>query len=93
MRPGDRSYDVISELQDRLPLLEPIPMMILWGHEGFRLRFTDPRRMGPQVPQRGGAPVRPGRPLIFEDEARGDHAPDPVVPLDTPVALDPGAVG
>jgi haloalkane dehalogenase len=35
LRPGDRSYELISWLQDRLPLLRSVPMMILWGMRDF----------------------------------------------------------
>ena len=35
LRPGDRSYDVITQVQDRLPLLGSIPMLILWGMKDF----------------------------------------------------------
>ncbi len=68
LRPGDRSYDVISRLQDRLPLLEPIPMMIVWGMKDFV--FDSPildewvrRFPGAEVHRFAGA----GH-LIFEDE-------------------------
>ena len=35
LRPGDRSYDLISWVQDRLALLESIPMLIAWGMKDF----------------------------------------------------------
>ena len=35
LRPGDPSYELISWVQDRLPLLEPVPMMIAWGMKDF----------------------------------------------------------
>lgn len=35
LRPGDRSYEVISQVQERLPLLQAVPMLILWGMKDF----------------------------------------------------------
>jgi pimeloyl-ACP methyl ester carboxylesterase len=35
LRPGDRSYELISWVQDRLGLLNAIPMLILWGMRDF----------------------------------------------------------
>jgi pimeloyl-ACP methyl ester carboxylesterase len=35
LRPGEPSYELISGVQDRLPLLEPVPMMIAWGMKDF----------------------------------------------------------
>ncbi len=35
LRSGDRSYGVITEVQDRLHLLRSIPMMIAWGLQDF----------------------------------------------------------
>ncbi len=35
LRPGDPSYELISRVQDRLPRLEAVPMMILWGMKDF----------------------------------------------------------
>jgi cis-3-alkyl-4-acyloxetan-2-one decarboxylase len=35
LRPGDRSYDLISRVQDRLPLLRSVPMLIAWGMKDF----------------------------------------------------------
>jgi cis-3-alkyl-4-acyloxetan-2-one decarboxylase len=35
LRPGDRSYELISWVQDRLTSLESIPMMIAWGMNDF----------------------------------------------------------
>jgi cis-3-alkyl-4-acyloxetan-2-one decarboxylase len=35
LRPGDRSYDLISQVQDRLHLLQSVPMLIAWGIEDF----------------------------------------------------------
>jgi pimeloyl-ACP methyl ester carboxylesterase len=35
LQPGDRGYDLISWVQDRLPLLESIPMLIAWGMKDF----------------------------------------------------------
>lgn len=35
LRPGDRSYDVITQVQERLPLLQSIPMLIVWGMKDF----------------------------------------------------------
>jgi pimeloyl-ACP methyl ester carboxylesterase len=33
--PGDRSYDLISRVQDRLRLLQSVPMLIAWGMKDF----------------------------------------------------------
>jgi haloalkane dehalogenase len=35
LRPGDRSYDLVSWVQERLPLLAQRPMLILWGMKDF----------------------------------------------------------
>ena len=35
LNPGDRSYDLVSWVQDRLPLLQSVPMLILWGMKDF----------------------------------------------------------
>jgi pimeloyl-ACP methyl ester carboxylesterase len=35
LRPGDRSYDAVSWVQERLPSLRSIPMLILWGMKDF----------------------------------------------------------
>ena len=35
LRPGEPSYELISWVQDRLPLLDPVPMMIAWGMKDF----------------------------------------------------------
>jgi haloalkane dehalogenase len=35
LRPGDRSYDLITWVQDRLTLLQPVPMLIAWGMKDF----------------------------------------------------------
>ena len=35
LRPGDRSYELISWVQDRLPLLRSMPMLIVWGMKDF----------------------------------------------------------
>jgi haloalkane dehalogenase len=35
LRPGDRCYDLISWLQDRLTLLQSVPMLIAWGMKDF----------------------------------------------------------
>lgn len=35
LRPGDRSYELISWVQDRLPLLGSVPMLIAWGMKDF----------------------------------------------------------
>ena len=35
LRPDDRSYELISWVQDRLSLLESIPMLIVWGMKDF----------------------------------------------------------
>jgi haloalkane dehalogenase len=35
LRPGDRSYELISWVQDRLGLLQSVPMLIAWGMKDF----------------------------------------------------------
>ena len=35
LRPGDRSYEVISQVEDRLPSLRSVPMLIAWGMKDF----------------------------------------------------------
>ena len=35
LRPGDRAYDLVSWVQDRLPLLANVPMFIAWGMKDF----------------------------------------------------------
>jgi haloalkane dehalogenase len=35
LRPGDRSYELISSVQDRLERLRSVPMLIAWGMKDF----------------------------------------------------------
>jgi cis-3-alkyl-4-acyloxetan-2-one decarboxylase len=35
LRPGDRAYDLVTEVQDRLVQLAGVPMMIAWGLKDF----------------------------------------------------------
>ena len=35
LQPGDRSYELISWVQDRLHLLDAVPMLIVWGMRDF----------------------------------------------------------
>jgi haloalkane dehalogenase len=35
LKPGDRSYDVVAELQDKLTLFRQIPVLICWGEKDF----------------------------------------------------------
>jgi haloalkane dehalogenase len=35
LRSGDRSFELISWVQDRLPLLDSVPMLIAWGMKDF----------------------------------------------------------
>jgi cis-3-alkyl-4-acyloxetan-2-one decarboxylase len=35
LRPGDRSYELISWVQDRLAVLKAVPMLIAWGMKDF----------------------------------------------------------
>jgi haloalkane dehalogenase len=35
LRPGDRSFSVITQLEGRLPLLRSVPMLIAWGMKDF----------------------------------------------------------
>jgi haloalkane dehalogenase len=35
LRPGDRSYGIVSEVQERLDLLAGVPMLIAWGMKDF----------------------------------------------------------
>jgi cis-3-alkyl-4-acyloxetan-2-one decarboxylase len=35
LRPGDRSYDDVSWVQDRLGLLRSVPMLVVWGMKDF----------------------------------------------------------
>ncbi|MDG3006244.1 alpha/beta fold hydrolase [Paludisphaera mucosa] len=35
LRPGDRAYDLVSWVQDRLPLLAEVPMLLAWGMKDF----------------------------------------------------------
>jgi cis-3-alkyl-4-acyloxetan-2-one decarboxylase len=68
LQPGDRSYELISWVQDRLPLLEPIPMLLAWGMRDF---VFDSTILDEWVRRFPGAEVhrfaRAGH-LIFEDE-------------------------
>ncbi len=68
LRPADRSYELISWVESRLPRLESIPMMIVWGMKDFVFdasildewvrRF--PRAEVHRLPRAGH--------LLFEDE-------------------------
>src|SRR5262249_44371297 len=68
LRPGDRSYRLISWVQDRLHLLEPAEMLIVWGMKDFVFdvtildewvrRFPDTELL--RFPRSGH--------LVFEDE-------------------------
>ncbi|WP_165228830.1 alpha/beta fold hydrolase [Aquisphaera insulae] len=35
LRPGDRCYDLVTGVQDRLPLLADVPMLVGWGLKDF----------------------------------------------------------
>jgi len=35
LRPGERSYDLVSWVEDRLHLLDSVPMLVLWGMKDF----------------------------------------------------------
>jgi haloalkane dehalogenase len=35
LRPGDRAYDLVSWVQDRLPLLAHVPKFVGWGMRDF----------------------------------------------------------
>jgi cis-3-alkyl-4-acyloxetan-2-one decarboxylase len=35
LRPGDRTFELVSSVQDRLALLRNVPMLILWGMKDF----------------------------------------------------------
>ena len=35
LQPGDPSYRVVSEVEERLPLLRDVPMIICWGEKDF----------------------------------------------------------
>jgi len=35
LKPGDRAYDLVSWVQDRLPMLAAVPMLIGWGMKDF----------------------------------------------------------
>ncbi|WP_165064436.1 alpha/beta fold hydrolase [Paludisphaera rhizosphaerae] len=35
LKPGDRAYDLVTQTQDRLPLLANVPMLIAWGMKDF----------------------------------------------------------
>jgi haloalkane dehalogenase len=68
LRPGDRSYELISWVQDRLPLLQSVPLLIAWGMKDFV--FDEPvldewvRRFPAAEVHRF---IRAGH-LLFEDE-------------------------
>ncbi len=68
LRPGDRCYDLISWVQDRLPLLQSVPMLITWGMKDF---VFDAPILGEWVRRFPAAEVhrfpRAGH-LLFEDE-------------------------
>ncbi len=70
LRPGDRSYALISWVQDRLSLLRSIPMLITWGMEDF---VFDAPILDEWVRRFPAAEVhrfpRAGH-LLFEDEPR-----------------------
>ncbi|MFI5455283.1 MAG: alpha/beta fold hydrolase [Isosphaerales bacterium] len=69
LRPGDRSYDLVSWVQDRLHLLGSVPMLLLWGMKDFVFdhHFLDewvrrfPAAEVHRFPQAGH--------YLFEDEA------------------------
>jgi haloalkane dehalogenase len=69
LQPGDRSYDLISWVQGRLPLLERVPMLIAWGMRDF---VFDPAILDEWVRRFPRAEVhrfpRAGH-LVFEDES------------------------
>jgi len=35
LRPGDRAYDIVTEIQDKLALFQHIPVLICWGEKDF----------------------------------------------------------
>jgi haloalkane dehalogenase len=73
LQPGDRSYEQISQVQDRLHCLDSVPMLILWGMKDFVFdpvildewirRF--PRAEVHRFPQAGH--------LVFEEERDTIH--------------------
>ncbi len=69
LRPGDKSYDHVSSVADRLPLLDSVPILLLWGMKDFVFdhHFLDewirrfPRAEVQRFPRAGH--------YVFEDEA------------------------
>jgi pimeloyl-ACP methyl ester carboxylesterase len=69
LHPGDRAYDLVSAVQDRLPLLRSVPMLVLWGMKDFvfDVHFLDewvrhfPEAQVHRFPRAGH--------YLFEDEA------------------------
>ena len=69
LHPGDRAFDLVSEVQERLPSLRSVPMLILWGMKDFVFdyHFLDdwvrffPEAQVHRFPQAGH--------YLFEDEA------------------------
>lgn len=68
LHPGDRSYEVISEVQDRLHLLKSIPMMIAWGMRDFVFDESVLDEWTRRFPAAGVHRFPRAGHLLFEDE-------------------------
>lgn len=68
LRPGDRSYDLITEVESRLHLLQSVPMLIVWGLKDFV--FDEPvlAEWVRRFPEAEVHRFPRGGHLLFEDE-------------------------
>jgi haloalkane dehalogenase len=68
LRPGDQSFDLISCTQDRLALLDSIPMLIVWGMKDFVFDATILQEWLRRFPLAEVHRFPKAGHLVFEDE-------------------------
>jgi cis-3-alkyl-4-acyloxetan-2-one decarboxylase len=68
LRPGDPSYELISRVQDRLTLLQSVPMMIAWGMKDFVFDAPILDEWVRRFPEAGVHRFPGAGHLVFEDE-------------------------
>ena len=70
MHPGDRGYELVSWVQDRLHLLRSVPMLILWGMKDFVFDHHFLDEWVRYFPDGGGAPILPRPATTFSRTKR-----------------------
>ena len=80
LRPGDPSYDLVSEVQDGLQRFRDLPMLICWGEKDFVFdrHFLEEWRQA--IPRSGSPRFRGRRPFHLGRRRRGGHSPGARLP-------------